>query len=402
MLENRMSWLARPWFFAAVAVLALNDHVFKQAFPGWVTGKLSDVAGLVVVATVFSVLLGPGGGGALAGVAFLALKIVPGVAEAVAPLMGGTPTLRDASDLLALVALPPLWLALRRDRPGRLARTRRGWAMLGLIAAVAATTATSPAPRSEVRDVGYLAGAFHAEVYLEDGYGTRSLRSTDGGATWSREEQGPGIVPHADELGDKEGWQLCSGSVCYRVIPVHASGSPGSLPTWWVQRRDAEGEWQVEKYLGTGGFGVSGLAVNPSNTDQAMIGNRNTVLVRVATGVWREVDLVAAASDPKWQRDLVSTLGSPGFTFVICLLTSVIGWLLVPWLAVRWVLQAANVLAFGVMWVFGILSSPVGRLRMDGIWFAIVVVLTLLMRLTWWLDRRSRPPARDAPGGGRP
>jgi hypothetical protein len=32
---------------AAIALLVLNDHVFKARWPGWITGKLSDVAGLV-------------------------------------------------------------------------------------------------------------------------------------------------------------------------------------------------------------------------------------------------------------------------------------------------------------------------------------------------------------------
>ncbi|MFT3776498.1 MAG: hypothetical protein QM820_64985 [Minicystis sp.] len=40
--------LRRPLPLAAVAVLAVNDHVLKGAgiLPGWLTGKLSDVAGL--------------------------------------------------------------------------------------------------------------------------------------------------------------------------------------------------------------------------------------------------------------------------------------------------------------------------------------------------------------------
>jgi len=36
-------------------VLAVNDHVLKAAWPGVVTGKLSDVAGPVVVAIVIAV-----------------------------------------------------------------------------------------------------------------------------------------------------------------------------------------------------------------------------------------------------------------------------------------------------------------------------------------------------------
>jgi hypothetical protein len=35
-----------PWVLAAVVILLLNDHWWKRAFPGFVTGKISDVAGL--------------------------------------------------------------------------------------------------------------------------------------------------------------------------------------------------------------------------------------------------------------------------------------------------------------------------------------------------------------------
>jgi hypothetical protein len=38
--------LLHPVALAAIAVLLLNDHVLKDAAPGLVTGKLSDVAGL--------------------------------------------------------------------------------------------------------------------------------------------------------------------------------------------------------------------------------------------------------------------------------------------------------------------------------------------------------------------
>lgn len=39
--------LAHPVAIAAVATLALNDHVLKHAYPGFLTGKLSDVAGMI-------------------------------------------------------------------------------------------------------------------------------------------------------------------------------------------------------------------------------------------------------------------------------------------------------------------------------------------------------------------
>lgn len=43
----------RPTPVFAVFVLFLNDHILKHAWPGWITGKLSDVAGM----TFFPVLL---------------------------------------------------------------------------------------------------------------------------------------------------------------------------------------------------------------------------------------------------------------------------------------------------------------------------------------------------------
>lgn len=46
---NRGPLLLHPVALVAIAVLVVNDHVFKLAWPGWLTGKLSDVAGLVFV-----------------------------------------------------------------------------------------------------------------------------------------------------------------------------------------------------------------------------------------------------------------------------------------------------------------------------------------------------------------
>lgn len=162
-----MRWLGRPWFFAAVAVLALNDHVFKAAFPGPLTGKLSDVAGVAVVGTLASVALGRSWGTILTGAGFAALKTVPGVAEAVAPLLGGGVTLRDATDLVALIVLPVLWTVLGRTPDS--ARSRRGWAVFGLVAGVLATTATSAPPPTGIVNVAFVDGAFYARIHFEHG-----------------------------------------------------------------------------------------------------------------------------------------------------------------------------------------------------------------------------------------
>ncbi len=49
--------LTHPILLVAVALLLLNDHVLKAAYPGGVTGKLSDVAGLLAFAWVLTALL---------------------------------------------------------------------------------------------------------------------------------------------------------------------------------------------------------------------------------------------------------------------------------------------------------------------------------------------------------
>lgn len=36
-----------PWFIGAVTLLVFNDHVLKAEYPGFITGKLSDIAGMV-------------------------------------------------------------------------------------------------------------------------------------------------------------------------------------------------------------------------------------------------------------------------------------------------------------------------------------------------------------------
>lgn len=129
-----------PAFVLPVLVLLLNDHWAKAAFPGWITGKLSDVAGLcffplllqaaweIALRTrpnrrvLFAAVAGTG-------LAFALVKTVPIVTWAYAATLGAlqapwalvgasrSRAVTDPSDLLALPALLlPLLLGLRRSR----------------------------------------------------------------------------------------------------------------------------------------------------------------------------------------------------------------------------------------------------------------------------------------------
>lgn len=130
------SWtreLARPLPLFAVALLALNDHVLKHAhvLPGWLTGKLSDVAGLFffpifLFALAHGVLGEPRAerrvvrASMLAGVTvlvFVGIKLVPSLNELVGRVLGTIAL--DATDLVACPLAAASVVYLRSaPRPG--------------------------------------------------------------------------------------------------------------------------------------------------------------------------------------------------------------------------------------------------------------------------------------------
>lgn len=308
MLRQRARWLARPWFFAAVALLALNDHLLKSAWPGLVTGKLSDVAGVVVVGTVASVLLGRSWGLALAALGFAALKTVPGVAELAAPVMGGGVTLRDPSDLVALLALPPLWLVLGRplgERPAgeRPTRNRLGLQLVGLAAAVLASTATSQAgpPQDRVVAVGYLDGMVHAKVFLAETEDTLWMRSADRGLTWQLTDV-VGQLPQATVVtttvtasGSPREYieeQCAEGGDCWRTRSF-LSSSTGQWH-YLVERNESGAVWFKDLDLPDR---AERFAVDPGDGSQVLVSADRRTFMRGKSGAWLEVDLLAVAAE---------------------------------------------------------------------------------------------------------
>jgi len=114
--------LVHPVPLAALALLLVNDHVLKASHPGWLSGKLSDVAGLVLlpfvllaawdlVRLVWLHLPAAGPRGALlcmigVMVAFTAIKVVPLGSELYQVGLGGAQWPFRA--LAALVASEPV------------------------------------------------------------------------------------------------------------------------------------------------------------------------------------------------------------------------------------------------------------------------------------------------------
>jgi hypothetical protein len=150
--------VGHPLWLGSLAALVVNDHLLKGAglLPGWLTGKLSDIAGLIVAPVLLATIVrarrtrARAASCASVAVAFIAIKLSPFAAHAVerALALAHVPwrIWSDPTDLLALLALPAAWWLT--DQPAvpagpALERVRD---RLLMIAGAFACMATSVAP----------------------------------------------------------------------------------------------------------------------------------------------------------------------------------------------------------------------------------------------------------------
>lgn len=174
-MAHALRALAAPVSVLALVVLVLNDHVLKQAYPGILTGKLSDVAGLVVAPLLLAVLLASLGlrrpvptAIALTGVGFVVAKTSAAGAAATSAVwsLSGVPTLirPDLTDLLTLPALGLAWWVDRQVRRAPALPWRRAVAVASGMAllpvAVLATAATSCAEGLALTSAARVEGDF--------------------------------------------------------------------------------------------------------------------------------------------------------------------------------------------------------------------------------------------------
>ena len=211
--------LSHPAAVGAVALLILNDHVFKITHPGWVTGKLSDLAGLASFPLLVAVVVGPmarrytfAAAASVTAVGFVAIKTSVRANEAALGVMEavlGTPSrmVVDSWDLLAMPAMYIAWAIWRRTpapEPTRLS-------VVAVAIAAAGSLATSPCMSAAVTGLSVTDGDLYAQ---QDG-GT--LVSEDGGATWARSERQAG-------LDWNFGSEAClEPDHCFRIAADHVS-----------------------------------------------------------------------------------------------------------------------------------------------------------------------------------
>ncbi|WP_214319352.1 hypothetical protein [Nonomuraea sediminis] len=318
----RYAWLCHPATLVAVIVLLLNDHLLKQAWPGFVTGKLSDVAGLVVAPALLALLFARRADLVallVTGVLFTLVKTTQTGAEVASHLWtlvaGPSRVLADPTDLLALPVLGLSWWIRGRSVPAR-------WrAVVGVPLAVLAVTATSAAPRPSVESIEIQGQWIRAHVN-----GADDLASSDGGLTWTRvtdathDLQSPtaACVPRLPQR-------------CYRVVPgrfaVAESDDYGR--TWhdsWSMP-PARMDWVDRESGGRDGSSTRTLAVQdrPGGHVVVVANGVDGILMRDAGGAWRQVGWPDGGQTDDLARDPLAPERTAAWELAVAMLLATIG-----------------------------------------------------------------------------
>jgi hypothetical protein len=161
--KRALAWLSHPVSIASIAVLVLNDHLLKETFGTWWTGKLSDFAGLVFFPALLAVAIAAVAPRARHPRVVLASIVATGVgftwvkattvgattASAVwSEVAGPSVILRDVTDLVALPMLGLATFIAFRAKPRREVFVATIVVPFAVVATVA--TGAPPSPSAEI------------------------------------------------------------------------------------------------------------------------------------------------------------------------------------------------------------------------------------------------------------
>ncbi|XVV16646.1 hypothetical protein ACQP2X_20425 [Actinoplanes sp. CA-131856] len=310
------SWLIHPVTVLGLGLLLLNDHYLKAAHPGWLTGKLSDAAGLIMAPALLAVLLTPlvkdRRVGLIAtvtvGVGFALVKAWPYATTTASDtwsLLLATEFRTDLTDLITLPFLGVAYWAYRHSSAGAGGRWWRA-ARIGVLLPVAlvGVVATS-APESPSADsVESIGGVLYAGAN-EQPYRTANWSvSRDGGHTWL-----PAVAPAGvTETVTQPRREACSKAqpkTCYRLVPGElAVQMTTDGRTWADDWRLSEEEREAlyrdygDVYNRDGQLTGRSIVVQdlPSGGHVVVAANRRDgFAVRDAAGTWTRIGFPATA-----------------------------------------------------------------------------------------------------------
>lgn len=323
------AWLLHPVTVIALVVLVVNDHVLKARYPGLITGKLSDVAGLVLTPPLLAAIIGLFAGFprakalalAATGVGFAAVKVFPVVAliaSGMWSVASGPSVVRaDPSDLIALPALGvAAWVSTNAGRTPRALgeRLHRVGILIVLPTAALALAATSAPHYPYAAAAGTwrdLAMVGDMDVYIPDPRPDTLRVSGDGGHTWRRmtpgEEEAWSAERPKPDLRTQVACSRTATAHCYRVVPGHlkveqSDDSGASWQTSW-EVPDRQRDYLARSYeeLRDVGRDLSSLAVAVVPTaggDLVIVANgRDGYAVRDAGGHWERIGFGRTVED---------------------------------------------------------------------------------------------------------
>ncbi|MFD0657808.1 hypothetical protein [Thermocatellispora tengchongensis] len=238
MRHSALAWLGHPLTIGAALVLLLNDHLLKWLWPGVVTGKLSDVAGMIVAPPLLGLLVRrPAASILLVGVVFTLVKTTATGAtiasHAWTLVWGPSQVLADPTDLIALPALYAAWWTWRHPAPRAERLARVAVVIPVTVVAVAAT-----APGYHIPQSAYAVDVIDGEfvVAVRQGGLLMSHTSADAGKSWSRRsERTPATAKRS----------ACVPGHCYRIVPGRLAVEESRNGRWVTA-------WEVSSLLRTG------------------------------------------------------------------------------------------------------------------------------------------------------
>ncbi|MCZ7376886.1 hypothetical protein [Micromonospora sp. WMMC250] len=320
-----LSWLCHPITLLALVLLVVNDHVWKPAFPGLLTGKLSDVAGLVLAPPLVAVLLTllvprlPARIAAVVGLVavgagFAVVKssgYAADLASSAWTVLAGPSLVRaDWTDLLTLPALGLAWWSWTRarERPVRQRAARLARMLVVLPPAVLAVAATSAVYYPYAVGATTLDGK--PAISVGSGYSMSDWPTGPLDGEWAVSDSGAATWRAATEdeeqrlnNQDSPRQQACAPDDprrCYRVVTGHlrVEQSDDAGVTWRVAWEVPDGQREA----------LGRQSPNPGDIGRHFASRELTVYPRVGGG--HEV-LVANGRDGflrslpngEWQRD---------------------------------------------------------------------------------------------------
>jgi hypothetical protein len=295
------AWLGHPVTVVALLVLVVNDHVLKAAYPGVVTGKLSDAAGLVLAPPLLALLIRRPAAALWSVAAVFSLVKSSGYASSAASevwsLLHGPSMVRaDLSDLLTLPFLGVAWWAYRsasrRPVASRWVRALRMAVLLPL--ALGGVVATSEVPASYATRV---VSTKQAVYLISESRGHQDwVVSFDEALSWKESDTAP---PPAGAPAR----QACSAAkrkLCYRVdgktMGVQRTADGGA--TWRTDWHVGDGDRRklARQYPNAGDYDTDlvSVAVAVHDTDDGghvvvVANRRDGFAVRDTDGVWKRI-----------------------------------------------------------------------------------------------------------------